>query len=317
MNNIKLPETGVAVLLAAALLLVSQAAAATMGVREAASGLERQLHTARGGAASQSFQLPLTGTTVVLAGEARVEALASNRCRRTVELAHNQPFERKGLRITSLSRRSVEEGPCQNFGGALAAQSDASARSIAEQIGVAIGGIDSTPGERVLVAQTGSSQPARLHEAAIAPGVPVTLTVLEKAIIRDAPERGGEKLSRADAGTQLKAQRIAGNPDWFVLDGGLRFISASVVDVSDAATSTAPARGDDSRIRLKVMERAVLRNEPSFKGKKVASLAAGVERLARKVPGMRGWFELTDSDNRYPLYIHESVVDEKPGKKRL
>jgi len=149
-------------------------------------------------------------------------------------------------------------------------------------------------------------------------GAPVTLTVLTKAVIRDAPTlKNSEKLSRADVGTRLKARRIVDNPDWFVLDGGLRFISASVVDVTETGSMQAPARGDSSRIKLRVLERAVVRNKPSFRGDKVASLAAGVERLARKVPGMAGWFELEDSDNPYPLYIHESVVSENKLGKRL
>lgn len=301
------------------LLVCCPAVQAAVGVREAAVGLERRLSAGTSPSVTQAFNVPLSGSKVVLAGEATLEPIANNRCRRTLELVHNQPFERRGLRITNLSRRSVEDGPCQNFASAMAAQVDASAKSIAEQIGVATLGVDSMPGQRVLVAQAGNSASLRLNESVAAPaGAAVALTVLEKAIIRDAPNRQGEKLTRADAGMRLKANRIPGNPDWFVLDGGLRFISASVVDVTEtAALVAAPARGDTSRIRLKVMERAVLRNAPSFNGKKVASLAAGVERLARKVPGMKGWFELTDSDNSYPLYIHESVVAEKPSDKRL
>lgn len=301
------------------LLAICPAVQAAVGVREAAVGLERQLTAGTSPSVTQAFNVPLSGSKVVLAGEATLEPIANNRCRRTLELVHNQPFERRGLRITNLSRRSVEDGPCHGFASAMSAQVDASAKSIAEQIGVATLGADSMPGQRVLVAQAGNAASVRLNESVVAPaGAAVALTVLEKAIVRDAPSRQGEKLTRADAGMRLKANRIPGNPDWFVLDGGLRFISASVVDVTEtAALAAAPARGDTSRIRLKVMERAVLRNAPSFSGKKVASLAAGVERLARKVPGMKGWFELTDSDNSYPLYIHESVVAEKPSDKRL
>ncbi|MES2886016.1 MAG: hypothetical protein V4709_14515 [Pseudomonadota bacterium] len=299
-----------------ALMAFCGAAQALSGLREAAVGLERQLNASA--TASQAFSLPLLGSSVVLAGEATLEPIEKNRCRRTLELVHDQPFERRGLRITNLSRRSVQDGPCHNFADAMAAQAEASAKSIAEQIGLAPEGINTAPGARVLVAQVGPAANARLNESAVSVGAAVALTVLEKAIIRDAPHRDGEKLSRADVGTRLKAQRIPGNADWFVLDGGLRFISSSVVDVTEtAAIAAAPARGDTSRIRLKVMERAVLRNAPSFSGRKVASLAAGVERLARKVPGMAGWFELTDSDNSYPLYIHESVVALKPSDKRL
>lgn len=288
-----------------ALAMLSFAAEAGVGVREAAVSLERQLKGHSEASPKQAFQLPLLGSSVILSGVATLEPINASHCRRTVELVHNQPFEHNGLRITNLSRRSVQQGPCHSFAEALAAQADVSAKSIAEQIGVAGAGTDPTPGTRLQVAVT---KPQPRAPTAVA------LTVLEKAIIRDAPNRQGEKLSRADAGTRLKAWRIAGNPDWFALDGGLRFISTAVVDVSDAATVSAPPRGDTSRVRLRVMERAVLRNAPSFAGKKVASLAAGVERLARKVPGMVGWFELTDSESSYPLYIHESVVDTKPSK---
>ena len=292
-------------------------AQALAGLREAAVGLERQLMSGAAPSASRAFSLPLLGSGVVLTGEATLEPIENNRCRRTLELVHDQPFERKGLRITNLSRRSVQNGPCHNFADAMAAQAEASAKNIAEQIGLVPGGINTTPGERVLVAQAGPAANTRLNESAPA-GAAVVLTVLEKAIIRDTPDKQGEKLSRADVGTRLKAQRIPGNADWFVLDGGLRFICASVVDVTEtAAIAAAPARGDTSRIRLKVRERAVLRNAPSFKGKKVAQLAAGAERLARKVPGMAGWFELTDSESSYPLYIHESVVAQKVADKRL
>lgn len=291
-------------------LLLCNGVSAAMGVREAAAALERQLGNGTSNSASQTFQLPLAGTPVVLSGEARIDRAATGNCRRTLELAHNQPFNRQGLRITNLSRRSVQDGPCRNFGEAMRAQAEASAKNIGEQIGLDAARPDLTPGQRMLVNQSGAGSAARLTEAVLA-GAPVALVVLDKAIIRDAPNLQGEKLSRADRGTRLKAQRIPGNPEWFMLDGGLRFISAKVVDVSDAATARAPARGDTSRVRLRVMERAVLRNAPSFKGKKVAQLAAGVERLARKVPGMSGWFQLTDGDGGHPLYIHESVVSQK------
>jgi len=291
--------------------LLAQPALAAVGVREAAVGLERQLKSGKAATAKEYFRLPLTDSMVVLKGEATLEPIAGKQCRRTVELVHNEPFERRGVRITNISRRSVEEGSCEKLADALSLQAENSAKSIAEQIGIGAVEADTMPGTRVLV-----SQPALPPQQD--PSAAVSLTVLEKALIRDAPAKSGEKLSRADAGTRLKAWRIPGNPDWFALDGGLRFISASVVDVTETASAAAaPARGDTSRVRLKVMERAVLRNAPSFKGQKVASLAAGVERLARKVPGMVGWFELMDSDNRYPLYIHESVVDEKPSDKRM
>lgn len=300
-------------IVALALLSVSTLASAVITLREAAAGLERQLKSGSATSATQSFRLPLPDSTIVLLGEAKLEPLDNRRCRRTLELVHDKPFERRGLRITNLSRRSVQVGPCTNFGEAMALQANASALNIADQLGIAVA--PSNTGKPVLVAQLeGSSAQPETPST----GAEVTLTVLEKAIIRDAPSKSGEKLTRADAGTRLKARRIPGNPDWFGLDGGLRFISATVVDVSDAASPTAPARGDTSRVRLRVVERAVLRNAPSFKGKKVASLAAGVERLARKVPGMSGWFELTDSESRYPLYIHESVVaTEKASEKRL
>ncbi len=298
-----------------ALGAISFAAQAVVGVREAAVSLERQLQSGKGTSVTQAVRLPLLGSSVVLGGAVTLEAIDASHCRRTLELVYDQAFERNGLRITNLSRRSVQMGPCHDFAEALTLQANASAQSIAEQIGVTNADIDPTPAVRVQLAASGAAPLREATRSAV-----VALTVLERAFIRDAPNREGEKLSRADQGTQLKASRIAGNPDWFVLDGGLRFISASVVDVSDAATVAAPARGDTSRVRLKVMERAVLRNAPSFKGKKMASLAAGVERLARKVPGFTGWFELADSHSSTPLYIHESVVAEKlskPSDKRL
>jgi hypothetical protein len=309
---------GVLVLLYAPLSM-----AAVVGVREAAVSLERQLLATGNDSVSQSFELPLANTTVVLDGQATLERIEDQSCRRVLELTHDQPFERRGLRITNISRRSVQEGPCRRFADAMVAQATLSANNIAEQIGVSTAGVDAAPGQRMLVADTsakGAEQNvAAAHlQRASSQGAPVTLTVLTKAVIRDAPTlKNSEKLSRADVGTRLKARRIVDNPDWFVLDGGLRFISASVVDVTETGSMQAPARGDSSRIKLRVLERAVVRNKPSFRGDKVASLAAGVERLARKVPGMAGWFELEDSDNPYPLYIHESVVSENKLGKRL
>lgn len=308
---------GVGLTTVLAVLLAAKALAAPMGVREAAQSLERQLKTDPAASPRQAFTLALSGTGLVLTGEATLQALDQQQCRRTVELVHDKPFERHGLRITHLSRRSVQDGPCHHIADAMAAQAEASAKSIAEQTGFATTPANTAPVARALATQVASVTPVRLNESTPTPATAVALTVLEKAIIRDAPSKQGEKLSRADVGTRLKAWRIAGNADWFVLDGGLRFISASVVDVNDAGSSKAPAQTDASRIRLKVMERAVLRNAPSFKGKKVAQLAAGVERLARKVPGMADWFELADSESRYPLYIHESVVTQKPSDKRL
>ena len=301
--------------LVTAFLAVGPAAAA-MGVHEAASRLEQQLD-AHSGVAKQGFQLPLMGTGLVLSGAVELEQVSAGHCRRTVELVHDQPFERRGVRITHLSRRSVQDGPCHDFADAMAVQANFTARSIAEQVGVASVAADSTPGARQLVAQVGSHRPAAIAAAPKAAEPLVMLTVREKAIIRDAPDRSGEKLSRADAGTHLSAQRLPNNPDWFVLDGGLRFISASVVDVMAPVVTSVLSARDSSRVRLQIIEPAVLRNAPSFKSQKVASLAAGVERLARKVPDIKGWFELTDSNSSYPLYIHESVVNEKKSDKRL
>ncbi|MES2682995.1 MAG: hypothetical protein V4650_05690 [Pseudomonadota bacterium] len=328
MTHLPRPAGHLPLTLCIALLALIQPVHA-VGVREAAVGLERQLTAGTTPSVTQSFKLPLVGSPVVLSGEARLETIDSKQCRRTLELVHDQPFERKGLRITNLSRRSVQDGPCQNFADAMAAQADASARNIAEQLGLAGRGSDSMPGQRVLVARAGGST-AHLNETSspavvTEQGSEVALLVREKAIIRDAPSRSGEKLSRADAGTHLKAWRIAGNSEWFALDGGLRFISASVVDASETtAAKAAPAStkpGNTKKnmpVRLKIVETAVLRNKPSFAGQKVASLKAGVVRLARKVPDIKGWFELTDSESRYPLYIHESVVSEKPSSdKRL
>ena len=324
MTHLQRPKGHLPLTLCTGLLMLFQSAHA-MGVREAAIGLERQMAAGTAPSVSQSFQLPLIGSPVVLAGQARLETLEGSRCRRTLELVHDQPFERKGLRITNLSRRSVQDGPCRDFTTAMVAQADASALNIADQLGLATQGSDSMPGQRMLVAQLGSS--AAVNEAstaALEKGAEVVLTVREKAIIRDAPSRSGEKLSRADAGTRLQAQRIPGNSEWFSLDGGLRFISAMVVDASAVAgPATATAKTNiasgkrNTAIRLQVVESAVLRNKPSFAGQKVASLAAGVERLARKVPDIKGWFELTDSQSLYPLYIHESVVSERPSDKRF
>jgi len=314
---------------------LAPATAAPAGLREAAVGLERTHAAKPGETASERFVLPLAGGAVVLAGQASLEALSAGNCRRVVELTHDQPFERRGLTITNLSRRSVQEGPCRGFAGALASQARASAESIAAQIGVDATGPAAAaplPATRQLVAQVGGvPRPEAAPAAAPAPvrGAAVTLTVLEKALIRDAPSKRGEKLSKADAGTRLAAHRIPGNDEWFVLDGGLRFISASVVDATDLAsarTTSEPARSikaastgaktdaktdaKTSQVRLKVTERAVLRDAPSFQGQRVASLGAGTERVARKVPGGAGWFELLDSASHYPLYIHASVVAE-------
>ena len=303
--------------LLAGLPLMAAAMPSAVGVREAAAGLERQLQSGKGRSATQTFRLPLSGSNVVLGGEATLETIGDDRRRRTLELVYDQPFERRGLRITNLSRRSVQDGACHQFADAMAQQADASARNIAEQIGYSATEPDVIPGQRVLVSQLGTPKP--LHEKTAAAGEPVMLTVLEKALIRDAPDRRGEKLSKADAGTRLNAWRIPGNRDWFVLDGGLRFISASVVDATALAPDAAPkgSRAETRGVRVKTIESAVLRNAPSFKGQKVASIAAGVERLVRKVQGKSGWFELADSDSRYPLYIHESVLTERGSEKRL
>lgn len=291
-------------------LVAASSAFAAMGLREAAASLEQQLKVGVATSAKQSFRLPLVGSTLVLSGDATLEVIDAQHCRRTVELVYDQPFEHRGLRITNINRRSVQDGPCRNFADAMAAQADISAHSIAVQIGVETAGADSTPGARVPVAQGAATGPAAKVQQSVS-AEPIMLTVHEKAIIRDAPNRGGEKLSRADVGMRLQGWRIAGNADWFALDGGLRFISASVVDASDASASTAPVQGSVRRLRLTVIKPAVLRNTPSSKGQKMAKLAVGVERLARKVPGNPGWYELMDSDSRYPLYIHESVVTEK------
>ena len=323
MTSLLRPKGHLLLTLCTALLALNQPVHAA-GVREVAAGLERQLTAASTPSVTQSFELPLVDSSVVLHGEASLENIGGSRCRRTLELVHDRPFERKGLRIINLSRRSVQDGPCQGFANAMVAQADDSARNIAEQIGLAGQGSDSIPGERVMVAQAGNGKPQMNEPSTTQSGVEVALVVREKAIIRDAPSRGGEKLSRADAGTRLKAQRIPGNNEWFALDGGLRFISATVVDASDVVVAkAAPSHAEASMaskiaaVRVKVVESAVVRNKPSFAGQKVASLKAGVERLARKVPGMAGWFELTDSESRYPLYIHESVVSERTADKRL
>jgi len=289
------------------MLAAASPAQAAKSLREAAADLERQLKMAMVTTANQSFSLPLAGSAVALSGEAKVEVIDKQLCRRTLELVHDQPFEHRGLRITNINRRSVQDGPCRNFADAMAAQADISARSIAVQIGIESG---TDPMQAPQQAAPQVSTPSAPATPAVDPTA-VMLTVREKAIIRDAPSRNGEKLSRADAGTRLQGWRIAGNPDWFVLDGGLRFISASVVDASDAAARPSPAAAEVTGLRLTVIKSAIVRNAPSAKGAKMASLAAGSERRARRVVGSPGWYELLDSDSRYPLFIHESVVAEK------
>lgn len=313
MNSMQLQRRRVLGLLVA-LMAFLPPAQAQFGVREAAVSLERQLLiSGNAQPAELSFQLPLEGSSVVLEGRATLEPLDAQRCRRTLEIVHEEPFERRGLRITSLSRRSVQEGACQNFGNSMVAQADASARSIAEQIGLGNTEPDAIPGVRVQV-----SHPA-VAPATSRSGEAVQLTVRERAVIRDAPSREGEKLSRAEKGTRLDAHRLAGNPEWFVLDGGMRFISATVVEVRQRPAALPVSGSEVSRVRLQVKEHAVLRNAPSFKGQKVASLDPGVERIARKVPdskGSVGWFELTDGSSGTPLYIHESVVSLKSAEGR-
>lgn len=289
---------------------VVSSGAAAMGLREAAGALERQLQVGVATSAMQSFQLPLAGSTMVLSGEAKLEVVDSQLCRRTLELVHNQPFEHRGLRITNINRRSVQDGPCRNFADAMAAQADISARSIAVQIGV-----ETAAADPASATQRGATE-ATAKPQQPAASEPIMLTVREKAIIRDAPNRDGEKLSRADVGTRMQGWRIPGNVGWFALDGGLRFISSSVVDASDVSASTPPAQGDTWDLRLTVIKPAVLRNAPSSRGAKMAKLAVGTERRARKLPGKPGWYELMDSDSRYPLYIHASVVAEKSAGKR-
>jgi hypothetical protein len=138
-------------------------------------------------------------------------------------------------------------------------------------------------------------------------------------VIRDTPSTDGEKLSRAPAGTQLKGQRTAPGSDWYALDGGMRFINASLVNEAPLTSKPPPSphpQQEKGVITLRVTEKAVLRDKPSFKSAKVAQLAAGTQRKAKAVASAKGWYQLLDTHNHRTLYIHESVVQPSRGEKR-
>ncbi|TAJ53400.1 MAG: hypothetical protein EPN60_09455 [Nevskiaceae bacterium] len=205
---------------------------------------------------ARALKVALTSEEEV-SGSAEVQALGDARCRSVIELVYDRPYEQRGVLITGVKRRSVQEGACARLAALVTEQAQREAAAIEAQVRAAA---------RPAVASVAVNRATVAASPRPATGKP--------AVIKPEPV----KLAAAGIASKPRAQ-----PSY----------------------------------QLTVLKRAVLRDEPSFKGAPSAMVPAGQVRLGRLVPQHLGWYEVLDLASGKAAYIHESMVAQGPPAGRV
>lgn len=165
-------------------------------------------------------------------GSAEVQSLGDARCRSIIELVYSRPYEQRGVLITGLKRRSVQEGSCARLAAFMTQQAEREAAAIRTQV-YAAASLPAKP--QPVVAR----KPDALRLAP--PPAPATaaaqatyqLTVLKRAVIRDEPSFSGERRALLPAGQVRLGRLVPGREGWYeILDlanGRPAYIHESVV----------------------------------------------------------------------------------------
>ena len=239
---------------AIALLAMASSFCAQAALTDIAADIQRRALT--GAVVTHSLTVPLVKLGQMLTGAVRVEHLVGNRCRSTLMLTHEQPFERRGLLITSYARRSVQESACPELASHLLAQAEQEADIMAERIGestlAARAPTALTPAVLTHAAQLVSVKPTTMvatlqtvsrHavDYAAAPELASNLgnrglsryriTVIARAVLRDQPSFQGLRAEMVPVGYLGIGRSVPGHIGWFeiVLKGKPLYIHESVV----------------------------------------------------------------------------------------
>lgn len=184
---------------------------------------------------ARALRVALTSEEEV-SGSAEVQALGDARCRSIIELVYDRPYEQRGVLITGVKRRSVQEGSCARLAALVTQQAQREAAVIEAQVRAAARPVLATP---VVVQPAVVSKPAPVKLAAA--GIATTpraqpsyqLTVLKRAVLRDAPTFKAAPSAMVPAGQVRLGRLVPQHLGWYeVLDlasGKPAYIHESVV----------------------------------------------------------------------------------------
>lgn len=220
-----------------ALALSTLPAAAVDSLPTVAAGLQSEATGGRFGSARPLRLVLASGSE--LTGQAVVQGLADARCRSTVELVYAQPYEHRGVLITGLKRRSVQEGACAGLARFMTEQVQREAASIESQVKTAASLASAPAVAQPVVArrpETLLSAPAaaaRKPSPSAVSQASYQLTVLQRAVVRASPSFEGVRRALLPAGQVRLGRLVPGREGWYeILDlgsSGPAYIHESVV----------------------------------------------------------------------------------------
>lgn len=217
--------------LMALLFALAPSAFAADSLLSVANGFQAEVTRGQLGAA-RPLRVALSAEEEVI-GSAEVQSLGDARCRSIIELVYSRPYEQRGVLITGLKRRSVQEGSCARLAAFMTQQAEREAAAIRTQVHAAA--VPPAKPQPVL-----ARKPDALRLAP--PPAPVTaatalatyqLTVLKRAVIRGEPSFSGERRAMLPAGQVRLGRLVPGREGWYeILDlanGRPAYIHESVV----------------------------------------------------------------------------------------
>ena len=217
-----------------ALALITLPAAGVDSLPTVAAGLQADAAGGRFGAARPLRVALASGSE--LTGQAEVQGLGESRCRSTVELVYAKPYEHRGVRITGLRRRSVQEGACAALARFVTEQVQREAATIETQVKTAASLAAAPAVAQPAVARrpdTLLSAPARKPAPAAVSQASYQLTVLQRAVVRSSPSFSAGRRALLPAGQVRLGRLVPGREGWYeILDlgsSGPAYIHESVV----------------------------------------------------------------------------------------
>lgn len=227
-------------LTALALALLTLPATAADSLLNVANGLQAEAVRGQSGAA-RPVRVALSSSEE-LTGSAEVQALGDARCRSIIELVYDRPYEQRGVLITGLKRRSVQEGACARLAAFMTEQAQREAAAIQAQVYAAsLPAAVPAKAQPAVVAKPAplapaiqrAAPPTRSATAAALSQASYQLTVLRRAVVRDSPSFGGGRRALLPAGQVRLGRLVPGREGWYeILDlanGQPAFIHESVV----------------------------------------------------------------------------------------
>jgi len=230
-------------LTALALALLTLPATAADSLLNVANGLQAEAVRGQSGAA-RPVRVALSSSEE-LTGSAEVQALGDARCRSIIELVYDRPYEQRGVLITGLKRRSVQEGACARLAAFMTEQAQREAAAIQAQVHAAsLPAVVPAKVQPVVAAKPApmapmasiiqrAAPPTRSATAAALSQASYQLTVLRRAVVRDSPSFDGGRRALLPAGQVRLGRLVPGREGWYeILDlanGQPAFIHESVV----------------------------------------------------------------------------------------